>query len=271
MKDQSVKVGFVNVPLDWAVTTLSTLVQGPQITGSVQKTSAGLLLEASLSGGGMNFSWRIVESDVNADRKGKEKDAGIVDRMICQLGCRIFTSLNHDEMGTREWRAAEHYIEGLRAFRAWRRQGDSTPALQRAQKEFLAACPEDQAFLRTRYNLGVIYSYQNEPVAAYAIFEEAINMTVGAAPAGLPDTASYKCDRNDLAIAHYAAATAARDIACAARDPNRREQQMDRVQYHCAFALQLNPWHAGAWRMQSECAKTYRFGRLTREAPSGSR
>jgi tetratricopeptide (TPR) repeat protein len=235
----------LNLPLDGAVTALSTLVQGPQITGSVQTTSHGLLLEASLSGGGFNLNWRVDENDVNADRQGKEPDAAIVDRMICQLGYRIFTDLNYEQTGTREWRAAEHYVEGLRAFRAWRRQGNSTEgliALQSAQKEFLAACPEDRAFMRSRYNLGVIYSYQHVDRAAYAIFEEAINSTAGAAP-GLPGTASYERDRTDLASAHYAAAVAANGLG-----------RSDRVRYHCGLALELNPWHAGAWKVRAEAA-----------------
>jgi tetratricopeptide (TPR) repeat protein len=269
MKDQTVKVGPFSIPLEWTVTTFSTLLRGPQIGGSVQKSAKGLMLEASISGEGYGQSWRVGEEDVKADRPGGETEAAIVDRMIAQLGHRIFTDLNRDEIGTMEWRAGERYTEGLRAFRqAQRARGNAAAeavALQHAGQQFLLAYREDRRFLRSRYNLGVINSYQNVKVAAYTVFEAVINDTSGWASSGLPGSRRFKRDREDLAKTHYVAAVEAwalsgKDPENAGVVPSRADASLAAAvrpwlvsaEYHCDMALSLQPWHAEACSMKAD-------------------
>ena len=70
MKDQKVQVGPLSIPLGGAVSTLSTLVRGPQIRGSVQETSKGLIMEASIAGGGYDQTWRVTADDIEAELGG---------------------------------------------------------------------------------------------------------------------------------------------------------------------------------------------------------
>ena len=242
IKDQKVQVGPISIPVDWAVTTLSTLLQGPQISGTVQKTSEGLLIEASVSGGGLEQTWRVTEPGVKADRKGGDSEEKITDDMIQQLAYRVFTHFYQDEVGTPLWRAAERYTEGLRAFRQAQREKTGTSkrvlALQRAQQGFFRAYREDSRFVRSRYNLGVIYSSQSRWEPAFEVFQAVINDADGA-PASLPGSPAFERARQDLASAHYAAAKAAQQL-----------EYFDRIDDHCDMALALVPWHAAAWNLK---------------------
>jgi tetratricopeptide (TPR) repeat protein len=261
LKDQTVQIWFLTIPLGGAATALSTLLKGPQITGSFQSGSQGLLLEASLSGAQYDLSWRVSESDVSPDRAGSDESVAIANRMISQLGHRIFTDLNCDEIGTREWRASEYYTEGLRYFRKAKRSNGAERkiAQQRSEQQFLQAYQRDKRFFRSRYNLGVIYYSRNEPQAALAVFEEVINDTGGIAAAGLPGDTRFTRERSDLAAAHYVAAVAARG-----------SNKESAAKYHADQTLALVPWHAPAAHLKAQLSEMPDALRLLRRACASS-
>ena len=208
----TVPIGPVKIPLDGAVTLLSTLLQGPQIVGSLQSTSEGLLIEASLSGGSRPAAWRVKAQDAEKNRAREESNVGIADLMVRQLAYRIFTYLNAQHLGTTSWRAVGYYTEGLRAVRVAALERRQTTkrllALEHAQREFFRAFREDVRFVRSRYNLGVILFSQRRWQPACEVFQAVVNDIEGdplPTPFGSP---AYKRARRDLASAHFAAASA---------------------------------------------------------------
>ena len=239
---EPVRLGPLSIPVDGVLTVLSTLLHGPQVAGSIQKNSEGLLIEASISGGGFEKAWRVTESDVEAKRASGDSDEKITDEMIRHLACQVFTHLNQDKLGTQIWRAVQHYTEGLRAFRdASRERGRTTKraiSLQRAQQEFFRAHREDARFVRSRYNLGVIYFSQQQWQPAYEIFQKVINDSEGDPLPSTPGSPSFKRARRDLASAHYAAARAAVKL-------EKPESPGDRPDYHCDNAITLAPDQSG--------------------------
>jgi lipoprotein NlpI len=213
---EPVKLGPLSIPVDAVVTLLSTLLRGPQIAGTVQQTAGGLLIEASISGGGFDKTWRVSQSDAEASTAVGDSDAKIVDEMIRQLACRVFTYLNRSELGTQIWRAVKPYTEGLRAFRDARRERGQTVKrmrlLQQAQQAFFSAYSQDARFVRSRYNLGVIYFLQQQWQPAYEIFQKVINDAEGDPLPSTPGTSAFKRARRDLALAHFAAAKTAVEL-----------------------------------------------------------
>jgi tetratricopeptide (TPR) repeat protein len=207
-----VPIGPMSIPLDGAVTVLSTLLRGPQIVGSLQCTSEGLLIEASLSGGGHYSTWRVTEQDANRNRARDESGTGVADLMVRQLAYRIFTHLNAQHLGTSSWRALGHYTEGLRAVRDAALERRPTTkrvlALQRAQQEFFGAFREDVRFVRSRYNLGVILFSQRSWQPACEVFQAVVNDIEGDPLPSPPGSPASKRARRDLASAHFAAASA---------------------------------------------------------------
>jgi len=210
---EPVRLGPLSIPLDGVLTALSTLLRGPQIAGSVQKTADGLLIEASISGGGFDKTWRVFESDAEAKQKDGDPEAKVTDEMIRQLACRVFTHLNQNELGTQIWRAVKYYTDGLHAFREARLERGSTNKrsrlLQQAQQAFFGAYSVDARFVRSRYNLGVIYFSLKQWQPAYEIFQKVVNDSDGDPLPSTPGSRTFKRARRDLALAHYAAARAA--------------------------------------------------------------
>jgi len=208
----TVPIGPLKIPLDGAVTVLSTLLQGPQIVGSLQCTSEGLLIEASLSGGSRSTAWRVNAQDAEKNRARDESNVGITDLMVRQLAYRIFTYLNAQHLGTSSWRAVGHYTEGLRAVRIAALERRQTTkrllALERAQQEFFRAFREDVRFVRSRYNLGVILFSQRRWQPACEVFQAVVNDIDGDPLPTPPGSPAYKRARCDLARAHFAAASA---------------------------------------------------------------
>jgi tetratricopeptide (TPR) repeat protein len=207
-----VPIGPLTIPLDGAVTLLSTLLQGPQIVGSLQTTSEGLLIEASLSGGSHSSTWRVTALDAEKNRSREESGIGIADLMVRQLAYRIFTHLNAQHLGTYSWRAVGHYTEGLRAVREAALERKETnrrvTALERAQQGFFRAFRADARFVRSRYNLGVILFSQRLWQPACEVFQAVVNDIEGDPLPSPPGSAACMRARRDLASAHFAAASA---------------------------------------------------------------
>ena len=234
-----IPIGPLSIPLDGAVTVLSTLLRGPQIVGSLQCTSETLLIEASLSGGARSSTWRVTAEDADKNRTRDETGVGVMDLMVRQLAYRIFTHLNAQHLGTFSWRAVGHYTEGLRAVReATHERGLTTRrvlALQRAQQEFFAAFREDARFVRSRYNLGVILFSQRRWQPACEVFQAVVNDIEGDPLPSAPGTPAYQRARHDLASAHFAAASAFFAQAREFEDQQRvNEEWCDRAEFQAA-------------------------------------
>ena len=263
-KGQQVEVWGFKIPLDWAVTTLSALVRGPQIKGSVQNTADGLMFEASLTGGGYDLAWRVTAADIETptDQDAANPQAAATEIMVRQLAYRIFASLSQDQVGTASWRAAQQYTQALRAFRGTKRDTARRPfLLQQAQQGFFQAYRHDNRFVRSRYNLGVILYSQQQYEAAYEVFKRVINDCANTQPAGASGGDDNARWRSFLSSAHYAAAKASQGIkdmklsvelddAGKAREFQCRAQFRDRMAYHIENAIQLNPSDSRAWILQ---------------------
>ena len=259
MKDQKVEVWGLKIPLDWAATTLSALVRGPQIKGSVQKTSEGLMFEAALAGGGFDQTWRVTKADIEAEPGDANDNLEVADLMIQQLAYRIFTHLSQDEVGTSSWRATQQYTEALRAFRESNRDRSKKPSLlQQAQRGFFQAYRYDNRFGRSRYNLGVILFTQQEYEAAYQVFKRVISDIASSPPCSATQRKAARRWQDSLSRVHYAAAKSALLI--------RLPAYADRGLYHCDNALKLNPWNNRAWNLRSVLRnnETQRFDKETR-------
>ncbi len=239
-KDQKVSFGFLSIPLGGIFSTLSTFMQGPRIVGSIQETASGLHIEASISGGEYQQTWRVKQSGI----EGVTDPAATVDAMIRQLAYQVFTCLEQDALGTSAWCAAEHYTEAMRAFREANREKAGTSrrilALQRAQKEFFLAYREDGRFTRSRYNLGVMNYFDKQYRAAYEIFRAVIDDPGRTVAPGRPWSPRFQRARQDLASIHYAAAKAAQGSG---------KELSERVRHHCDMAIALAPAHSQAWNL----------------------
>lgn len=243
VKGEKVQLGPLSIPLDAAMTTLSAIVRGPRISGSMQRNSNGLLLEVSLSGD-RALRWCISEADLDLSRDGKAPDTDVVEALIHQLAHRIYAHLREAELGTASWRAVLHHTEGLRQFQIWQEgKTDTGPAaLGRAQSEFFLACREDPGFLRGRYNLGVIYYSQHQYAAAWNVFAATIQKSRGDACL-VDSTPIERQSRTDLAGAHYAAAKAAQGC-----------KSTERAAHHCDIVIALEAAHAAAWNLKGVLA-----------------
>lgn len=244
LADQKIGAGFLKIPVNWVINTLSNVIAGPRIIGSILRTADGLLIEASISGGTYKNTWRVREKDVRLDPATKNPQTAAVDDMIRQLAYKVFAYLDHQQLGTLEWRAAECYTEGLRASLDARRErqgtGPRTIAVQRAQLAFFEAFREDARFARSRYNLGVMYYSAKEFRPAYEAFRSVIDDFDHEAVPRLPGTPGFENTREELANVHYAAAKAAQGLGDGWRD---------RVLYHCRMAIDLNLSLAPAWNL----------------------
>ncbi len=244
LADQKAETGFLKIPANWVINTLSAVIQGPRIIGSILKTADGMLIEASICGGRYQNTWRVKEKDVEVDPASKDPKAAALDSMISQLAYQVFTYLDQDQLGTFEWRAAERYTAGLRASIDAKREregtGPRTVAVQRAQKAFFQAFREDNRFARSRYNLGVMYYSGRQFRPSYETFRSVIDDFDHEAVPRLPGTPGFENTREELAKAHYAAAKAARELG---------QDWAHRVGYHCQRAIDLNPSLAPAWNL----------------------
>lgn len=244
LADEKTAAGFLKVPVNWVINTLSNVIAGPRIIGSIQRTADGLFIEASICGGNYKKTWRVGEKDVTVDPAVKDSKTAAVDAMIRQLAHKVFTYLDHQQLGTLEWRAAECYTEGLRASLDAKREcegtGPRTVAVQRAQRFFFQAFREDPRFARSRYNLGVMYYSGRQYRPAYEAFCSVIDDFDHEAVPRLPGTLGFENTREELAEVHYAAAKAAQGLG---------QNWRDRVPYHCHMAIDLNPSLAAAWNL----------------------
>jgi tetratricopeptide (TPR) repeat protein len=153
--ESKVSVGPITIPIGTLMALLGRLVQGPQLTGALHADGGALILTVQLSGGsGLRHSWRI-EGESPA-QTGKDRSV-LVNEMVAQLACRMFTDLTLAK--SVNWRATQHFVEALRAFRRCLRVPRNRKLnLRIAERELIEAFSEDDGFGLVFYNLGVVYT-----------------------------------------------------------------------------------------------------------------
>ncbi|HXV33384.1 MAG TPA: hypothetical protein VD769_05185 [Gaiellaceae bacterium] len=154
--ESKVSVGPITIPVGALMALLGRLVQGPQLTGALHSNGDSLILTAQLAGGtGRNHSWRVMERPISsADDAGRSPR---VNEMVAELACRMFSDLT---LGSSvNWRATEHFVKALRAFRRCLRVPRGRKLnLKEAERELIEAFSEDDGFVLVFYNLGVVYT-----------------------------------------------------------------------------------------------------------------
>ena len=155
--ESKVSVGPITIPIGALMAVLGRLVQGPQLMGALHAHGSSLVLTAQLSGGsGRNHSWRVDggprgPGDAAADR------SPLINEMIAELACRMFSDLTL--ASSVNWRATQHFINALRAFRRCLRVPRGRKLnLKEAERELIEAFSEDDGFVLVFYNLGVVYT-----------------------------------------------------------------------------------------------------------------
>ncbi len=110
---------------------------------------------AGLEGGRFRrFDWRVGIDDLDPVDDNDKRP--ILERMIEQLACRVFTDLG--EVGSPSWRAVEFFSRGLESLRKTSRtEVDKYVNLRSAERAFITALAYDSKFWRCHYNLGVAY------------------------------------------------------------------------------------------------------------------
>lgn len=167
----SVEISFgpIKIPLASILGIIAKLVQGPRLHGLVLREGAKLCMIANISGGGMKGSWKV-ESPYPSN---SESLSQALYSMTEELSYRVFTDLVN--IGTKRWRAVRDYTKGLRKYRdTLQMNRQKKILLYEAEKNFLNALREDQAFFACHYNLGIVYRDLGKIEAAEISFRKAI-------------------------------------------------------------------------------------------------
>lgn len=148
------------------------LVSGPQLKGVVHKVGSDYVITASLSGGGLAFSWKVDSGTFGEDEKQNPADKDVPRALLGQLAYRIATDLV--SIGSPRWRAVRCFTEGLRHYREIQRQSDQSYKLREAERCLIRALNDDLRFTQCHYNLGVVYRQLGELGSAESAFRRVL-------------------------------------------------------------------------------------------------
>jgi tetratricopeptide (TPR) repeat protein len=174
LKDASaIKLGPFNIPMNFFVGLLGSIVSGPRLTGALHKVEEDrFILTAEISGGGFSSSWRVDYSDF-ADGKARLPPGEAIQKLVERLAFRVATDLV--AVGSPRWRAVRCYTDGLRSYReAQRQQRSKKFKLRDAERCLIRALNDDQRFMQCHYNLGVVYRELGENGSAQSAFRRAL-------------------------------------------------------------------------------------------------
>jgi tetratricopeptide (TPR) repeat protein len=174
LKDASaIKLGPFNVPLNFFVGLIGSIVSGPRLTGALHKVEEDrFILTAEISGGGFSSNWRVDYSDF-ADEEARLPPGDAIQKLVEQLAFRVATDLV--AVGSPRWRAVRCYTDGLRSYReAQRQQRSKKFKLRDAERCLIRALNDDQRFTQCHYNLGVVYRELGESGSAQSAFRRAL-------------------------------------------------------------------------------------------------
>ena len=150
--ETTVGIGIFKVPLQAASRFAGRFMQGPRITGSVMRSSDGILIVAQMVGGDRNESWQV-RAQTNA-----AGEASSTDDVARELACRIFTTLGR--AGRSTWRATADFCDAMEAYRRYTIAASNERRkfyLTGAERSFLDTLAADVLYDHAYYNLGIVY------------------------------------------------------------------------------------------------------------------
>jgi tetratricopeptide (TPR) repeat protein len=161
----------VKLPTKLLASTMSLLVSGPRLTGSLHKIGSDLTLMAELSGGGLVGNWRVGKDKLSEEEK-RLPEAELINKLVEQLAFRIATDLV--SIGSPRWQAVRCFTDGLRAYRETQRQAGDSAKLREAERALIQALKDDHQFTQCHYNLGVVYLKLGELGSAESAFRSVL-------------------------------------------------------------------------------------------------
>lgn len=180
--ESKASIGPVTFPVAPILALLGAILQAPRLTGSLHRDGQTLILTAEISRR-RGLTWSV-RAPLNAGDNGSNDQSSSDDEteravteesvtaMVRQLSLRVFTDV---ALGRSvRWGATEAFVEGLQSFRVClRTPRDRKFNLKHAEKKFLEALTEDEAFPLAHYNLGVVYTELHGLAVAAGRMDEA--------------------------------------------------------------------------------------------------
>ncbi len=168
------KLGSIEIPLDWLSRLWSLLVVRPTMIGTVYKQGDKRVFSIQMTREGQTRTWRVERSTAVSDSLKPEKQ-DFVEDMIQEMACRILTELSRGPSSS--WRAVRDFNKGLACYRESLETAEPKKLLLiEAEQRLLAALNADGKFGLAYYNLGVIYLQLNNHEAALSAFLHGIEL-----------------------------------------------------------------------------------------------
>jgi hypothetical protein len=164
LKNQSVTVGSITIPIGAIIAFLSEKLNGARLSGMYGYLGNDFVLSATLTDpkNKRRISWAVHPDDMmeigeTIFKKDLSLEYPDTELMIKILACKMFTELTGDE-GSRRWEATFFFNEGLKSYRsAIPASGKKNELLTKACKNFSAALDFDGNYEKLHYNLGKCY------------------------------------------------------------------------------------------------------------------
>ncbi|MBK8098198.1 MAG: tetratricopeptide repeat protein [Planctomycetes bacterium] len=157
-------LGPFQVPVGVLAGLFGRLVRGPRISGQVGKDGAARVIALELHGVARTRSWVVSAPMEHAGEPSRSQQD-----LAQELACRIFAAIALP--AEVQWRALQHFVAGLRAFRrAQHAPQDRRANLREAERHLVAAVTTDDRLDVGWHNLGVVYTELGRLEAAQQAF-----------------------------------------------------------------------------------------------------
>jgi tetratricopeptide (TPR) repeat protein len=169
--DTTVSAGGITIPIGAILNLLTTLAQGPRLSGELHRVNGKLTLTARLVSGGRLRTWRVDTNDTPETSGAAEPTP---EDLIPLLAVRVFTDLA--KPGTSSWRAVHALFKGLTTYRnCLGSTGDYQLKLLEVRKHLVEALAWDRGWDLLYYDLGIVNTELGLFDAAADSFRHAIN------------------------------------------------------------------------------------------------
>lgn len=157
-------LGPFQVPVGFLAGVFSRLLRGPRVSGQVGKDGAQRLITLELHGTARSRSW-VISTPLGGDGVASRSQQDVAQ----EIACRIFAAIALP--AEVQWRALQHFVAGLRAFRRAQHAPQERRAnLREAERELVAAVTADDRLEVGWHNLGVVYTELGQADAAQQAF-----------------------------------------------------------------------------------------------------